>query len=64
MPYINVHVSPTLDLAITKAALAGGKEWTRSKWLRRLAQRELANHAGKALLEVITRDKTAKKGSK
>ena len=61
MPYINVYVSPVLDKAIRNAAEAGGKEWSRSKWLRRLAQKTLARKAPEALLQVLS---SAKKGAK
>ena len=61
MPYINVYVSPVLNEAISKAAFGGGREWSRSKWLRRLAQRELKAEAPRALLAVI---KDVKKGAR
>lgn len=53
MPYINVYVSPVLNQAILDAAQSGGKEWTRSKWLRRLAQKHLSDSATAALLKII-----------
>lgn len=61
MPYINVYVSPVLDEAIRTAAESGGKEWSRAKWLRKLAQQSLgAEEAGKALLKVLKKAEKAK----
>jgi ribosomal protein S21 len=60
MPYINVYVQPLLDEAIRCAAESDGKEWSRSKWLRKLAQRELANMPA---LTRKTKAAVAKKGA-
>lgn len=66
MPYINVHVSEALNQAILDAAQEGGKDWSRAKWLRKMAQQALAKDAVSAVVKIIKgrRANAAKKPGK